>query len=89
MAVKSEQFRDTTSAALVKLVEIQRSMEPLEKLRQALAWSEGLEQLARQNIQRLHPAASEREIFLRAAARRLGRELMIKAYGWDPLTASE
>lgn len=29
-----------------------------------------------------YPHASEREVFLRVAARRLGRELMIKAYGW-------
>jgi hypothetical protein len=28
--------------------------------------------------------AGEREVFLRVAARRLDRETMIKAYGWDP-----
>jgi hypothetical protein len=31
-----------------------------------------------------HPDAPEREIFLRSAALRLPRDLMIRAYGWDP-----
>ena len=31
-----------------------------------------------------HPEASEREIFLRSAALRLPRDLMIRAYGCDP-----
>lgn len=33
---------------------------------------------------RMYPEADEREVFLRVAARRLDRESMIKAYGWDP-----
>jgi hypothetical protein len=28
--------------------------------------------------------ADDREVFLRAASRRLSREQMIHAYGWDP-----
>lgn len=32
-----------------------------------------------------YPDADEREVFLRAAARRLDRATMIGAYGWDPL----
>lgn len=36
-------------------------------------------------IRRLYPDASDREVFLRAAARRLGPELVRKAYGWDPI----
>ena len=31
-----------------------------------------------------YPEASEREILLRTAARHLSRDLMIRAYGWDP-----
>jgi hypothetical protein len=31
-----------------------------------------------------YPGADDREVFLRVAARRLGRDLMIAAYGWDP-----
>jgi hypothetical protein len=33
---------------------------------------------------RSHPEACEREIFFRVAARRLGREMVKKAYGWAP-----
>jgi hypothetical protein len=32
----------------------------------------------------MYPDADEREVFLRVAARRLGRKLTIAAYGWDP-----
>jgi hypothetical protein len=32
----------------------------------------------------LHPEADEREIFLRVAARRLGPDLVKRAYGWSP-----
>jgi hypothetical protein len=45
--------------------------------------------LAEENVRKLYPAASEREIFLRSAARRLDRETMIRAYGWDPLEAGK
>jgi hypothetical protein len=33
---------------------------------------------------RSHPDADDREIFLRVAARRLGPEMVKKAYGWAP-----
>ena len=32
----------------------------------------------------MYPEAGEREVFLRAAARRLSRETMMAVYGWDP-----
>jgi len=32
----------------------------------------------------MHPEASDHEVLLRVAARHLPRELMIRAYGWDP-----
>jgi len=41
-------------------------------------------QLAETGVRMRHPGISEREVFLRAAALRLPRDLMIKAYGWDP-----
>jgi hypothetical protein len=31
-----------------------------------------------------HPSASERELEMRAFALRLGRDLMVRVYGWDP-----
>jgi hypothetical protein len=35
-------------------------------------------------VRRLYPLASDREVFLRVTARRLGPELMEKVYGWQP-----
>jgi hypothetical protein len=40
--------------------------------------------LARANLRSRYPHANEYEIFLRAAALNLGRDLMIKVYGSDP-----
>lgn len=45
--------------------------------------------MAESGVRANHPEASEREIFLRAAALRLPRDLMIRAYGWDPERHSE
>jgi hypothetical protein len=39
---------------------------------------------AQAEIRRLHPGIDEREVFLRAAARHLDRETMMRVYGWDP-----
>ena len=41
-------------------------------------------QLYEMGVRRMYPEASDREVLLRVAARHLPRELMIRAYGWDP-----
>jgi len=41
-------------------------------------------QLAERGVRTRYPGIGEREVFLRATALRIPRELMIKAYGWDP-----
>jgi len=46
--------------------------------------SEGLFEMVKAGIRLRYPAADEREVFLRAVASRVSRELMILAYGWDP-----
>jgi len=43
-----------------------------------------VEQLSLAGVRLRHPNVDERELFLRAAALRLGRALMIEVYGWDP-----
>ena len=35
-------------------------------------------------VRRLYPNASDHQVLLRVAARHLPRDLMIRAYGWDP-----
>ena len=42
--------------------------------------------MAESGVRARYPEASEREVFLRSAALRLPRDLMIRAYGWDPET---
>ena len=39
---------------------------------------------AEAGVRQMYPDAGEREVFLRAAARRLDPETMVKVYGWDP-----
>jgi hypothetical protein len=40
--------------------------------------------MSEMGVRSRHPGAGERELFLRAASLRLPRDLMIRAYGWDP-----
>ena len=75
---------DTSPEAFAKLVELQRAMSPDQKLHLTFDLSDMVMRLAEEDVRRQYPEAGGREIFLRAAARRLGRDLMIRAYGWDP-----
>ena len=77
--------RDTSPEVLEVFYEIQRRRSPEQKLVDIFDLSQGLFELVKSGIRMRHPAASEGEVFLRAVATRLSRELMIRAYGWDPL----
>ncbi len=67
--------------------EIQRRRSPAQKLADVFALCEGLFETVKAGVQMRHPDAGEREVFLRAVATRTSRELMIRAYGWDPEAA--
>lgn len=75
---------DTDPKALEALIEIERKKTPDEKLAQVFEMADmmlrGFEDRARKD----HPRAGEREVFLRAAALRLGNETVRRVYGWDP-----
>jgi hypothetical protein len=75
---------DTSSDALERVVDRWRSMSPREKLDEVAALNLACEQLAQAGARTRHPAAGELEIRRRVTALRLGRELMISAYDWDP-----
>ena len=81
----SDFVRDTSPEALAVFYEIQRRRSPEQKLADTFDLSQGLFELVKSGIRTRHPATDEREVFLRAVAMRLSRELMIRAYGWDPL----
>lgn len=76
--------RDTSPAALEVFYEIQRRRTPEQKLADVFQLSQGLFELVKAGMRLRYPEADEREVFLRAVASRVPRELMIKAYGWDP-----
>jgi hypothetical protein len=78
------EFTDTTPEAMAAWLEILRRADPGEKLAMALDLSNLALSLSEGGVRLQHPSADEREVFLRAAARRIPRELMIRAYGWDP-----
>ena len=66
-------------------IEAYRHMTPVEKARRLAEQSGFLEELARAGILLRYPDAGEPEVRCRLAALRLGRDLAIAAYGWDPL----
>lgn len=61
-----------------------RSKTPGERIEMVFELTDFALRMAESGVRVRHPDASEREIFLRSAALRLPRELMIRAYGWDP-----
>jgi len=63
-------------------IEAFRRMSPSDKLRLMSAWTRSLIALARADVRRRHPEASDREVELHLAARWLDPELLYRAYGW-------
>ena len=59
-------------------------MTPGQRMSRVFELTEFQASLQRASVRSMYPDASEREIFLRVAARRLDRDTMIRAYGWDP-----
>jgi hypothetical protein len=65
-------------------VDLLRKMTPGQKIEAVLSSSQFVLQAYEMGVRRLYPNAGDREILLRVAARHLSRDLMIRAYGWDP-----
>jgi len=61
-----------------------RGKTPGERIEMVFELTDFALRMAESGVRVRHPDASEREVFLRSAALRLPRELMIRAYGWDP-----
>jgi hypothetical protein len=77
---------DTDPAAGEILLAARRGLSPEDRIREVFALTDLLLRLSEAGVRRLHPDADDREVFLRAAARRLGRETVARVYGWDPAT---
>ena len=75
---------DTDPQAREVYLNLFRAMTPGERVARVFELCAFQQSLQESNVRLMYPDADEREVFLRVAARRLGRELTIAAYGWDP-----
>lgn len=75
---------DTSPDAQRFLTEGYRRMSPAEKLERVFSLNRALEELQRARIAAEYGEMSEREMRLRLASLRLGRETMMKVFDWDP-----
>ena len=80
----SEWFADTTPDALDVYIGLHQAMSESHRLSRVFELGQFQQALQAANIRSDYPDADEQEIFLRVAARKLGRDLMIQAYNWDP-----
>ena len=80
----SDFFSDTDPQALEVFLSLQRCRTPSQKLKQVFEMTELVLKSAEAGVLQMYPDAGEREVFLRAASRRLDPETMVKVYGWDP-----
>src|SRR6266498_2357291 len=72
-------FADTDPRALKAWLDLIRKMSPSEKFARVFELTDFVLACTRAGVRSMYPEAGEREIFLRAAARRLDRETMIRA----------
>jgi hypothetical protein len=75
---------DTHPEALRVYLEIHSRMPSERKLEQVAEMYDAITALQTSEVRYLYPQATDREVFLRVTARRLGPELMRKVYGWQP-----
>ncbi len=80
----SEWFADTTPDALDVYIGLHQAMTLSQRLGRVFELGQFQQALQVANIRSSYPKADEQEVFLRVAARKLGRDLMIQVYNWDP-----
>jgi hypothetical protein len=66
-----------------------RELEPAERLERTQRLIDATRELRLQGLRLRYPEDSDDLLRLREAAQRLGRELMIRVYGWDPEQAHD
>jgi hypothetical protein len=84
LAAHPDEFTDTDPRAMDVWLRLLRQKTPGERMTIAFDLTDFALRMAESGVRANYPEASEREIFLRCAALRLPRHLMIAAYGWDP-----
>jgi hypothetical protein len=77
-------YADTSPQATEAWIDLIRKMTPADKVRAVLRLTHWAMDMSKAGVRLMYPNADEREVFLRAASRRLTRDEMIRVYGWDP-----
>lgn len=77
-------FDDTTADAQRAAVQRLRAMSAAERFEQVVLLNAAVEQMATVGVRTRHPDATPEEVRLRVFALRLGRDVMVAVYGWDP-----
>ena len=81
---RCDYYSDTDPRALEVFLDLQRKMSPEKKLAMVFASIRMLDKFVEAGIRHDYPQAGDREIKMRLASRRLDRDTMIRAFGWDP-----
>ena len=76
---------DTDPQTAARLAERWRLMSAADKVRIVEELNEHTSALARAGVRRRFPDADRDEVEMRVTALKVGRQLMIDAYGWDPM----
>jgi hypothetical protein len=77
-------YEDTDPAALDVFIRLHREMTPGQRAARIFELAGFQDSLQYASVRSMYPGASDREVFLRVASRRLDRKTMIRIYGWDP-----
>jgi len=77
-------YEDTDLEPLEVFLQLHRQMTSGARAARVFELTAFQEDLQRASVKSMYPEATEREVFLRVAARRLDRETMVRVYGWDP-----
>jgi hypothetical protein len=84
MKFSHDWMSDTHPDALRVYLEMNHRLPAQRKFDQVVGMCEGMALTYAVRERKLHPEKTEREIFLRVAARRLGKELVKRVYGDYP-----
>lgn len=77
-------FSDTDEKTEQVLLELVRAMPAWKKLEQVESLTEACRQFSLSGLRSRYPRASEEELRKRLAALVFDREIVMKAYEWDP-----
>jgi hypothetical protein len=75
---------DTPAVVQARIDEVWRRMSFRERFDLVAGLNDSCEQLAAAGVRARYPAATDEEVRRRVLALRLGRDLMVRVYGWDP-----